>query len=84
MERLIAPGEKQQRSDDFSPALRDLRHWHQMRLFCSASKKSMNLDTEQTIQRFGKEAIIADIEKRFTCGCPQRGVRIQVSNRARD
>jgi len=84
MERLVAPGEKQQRREDFSPALRDLRHWHQMRLFCSACRKSVQLDTDQMIERFGRDAILAEIEKRFTCGCPKRRVKIEVSSKSRD
>ena len=84
MERLVAPGEKEQQGDDFSPALRDLRHWHQMRLFCRACMKSVQLDTGDMIQRFGRDAILADLEKRFTCGCPERRVKIEVSSKARD
>ena len=84
MDRIVAPGERQPKADDFSPALGDLRHWHRMRLFCSACWKSADLDKDQMIQRFGRDAIIADIEKRFTCGCQKRLVRIEIWNKPRD
>ena len=66
-------------------ALRDLRHWHRMRLTCYGCTRNAYADVEALKRKLGPDTLFCTLGRRLVCkGCGARKVRIEVFNQPRD
>ena len=94
MEKTVAPGEKVadpatiaagSTHAHIDAALRDLRHWHRLRVHCYRCMRHVYVDVEQLKRKVGGDTLFGTLERRLTCkSCGGRSVRLEVFNERRD
>ena len=94
MEKTVAPGEPiavPQTIVDGSvhagldATLRDLRHWHTLRAWCTACTHHSPMDPAMLKRRFGADVLFSTIESKLTCSkCRKGPVRLEVHSMSRD
>ncbi|MEO3387888.1 hypothetical protein [Mesorhizobium sp. CAU 1741] len=92
MERMVTPGKAPapvtttvgKTEAPFSAQLDDLRSFHVLRAFCPACMHSKYIEPQPFIDRFGRKAELAAIEKKMRCSkCDGDAVRLEIHTRSR-